>query len=397
MRINFAGIIILLLINIVVDIYIARVISQRVKPRWPLYLHYGVCGVSLALFTILVSMPVSGISDSMFLLFSWTLLAFFALIAPRYLFTFFDLIARIPELFKHRRLRGLSIAGGAIACASFIMMVWGALVTRYSVQVKEVTVAIDNLPEAFEGYRIAQISDMHVGSYGEDDSFVSRLIDDVNALDADMVVFTGDIVNRHADELRPFLGALSKVSAPDGQYAILGNHDYADYYYPNDSNARANDRARLVNFYSLTSFDLILDDYRTIYRGNDSIILIGVENIGRPPFQVYGNLDMAYPTLDDDCTKILLSHDPSHWHYDIAGHDEKNIALTLSGHTHAMQTRILGWSTASLMHPEWGGLYHDASGRHQLYVNIGTGTVGTPMRIGATPEITLITLEKAKK
>lgn len=203
MRINFAGIIILLLVNIVVDIYIARVISRRVKRRWPLYLHYGVCGVSLALFTILVSMPVSGISDGMFLLFSWTLLAFFALIAPRYLFTFFDLIARIPELFKRRRMRALSVAGCAIACASFIMIAWGALVTRYSVQVKEVTVAIDNLPEAFDGYRIAQISDMHVGSYGEDDSFVSRLIDDVNALDADMVVFTGDIVNRHADEAPP--------------------------------------------------------------------------------------------------------------------------------------------------------------------------------------------------
>lgn len=385
---------ILLLINIVVDIYIARAIRHRVKQRWPLMLHYGVCGVSLALFTILACMPVSSLSDELFTVFSWVLLAFVALIVPRYLFTLVDLCARIPELFKHRRCRPLSIAAGIMAVVSFVMILWGAFVTRYSVQIKEVSVEIDNLPPAFDGYRIAQISDMHVGSYGDDDSFIRKLVGELNGLNADMIVFTGDIVNRHADELRPFIGELSKVSAGDGQYAILGNHDYADYYYPDDSIARVNDRARLINFYSLTAFDLILDDYRTIYRGNDSIILIGVENIGRPPFQVYGNLDMAYPSPDDSCTKILLSHDPSHWHDDIAGHDDKNIALTLSGHTHAMQTRILGWSPASLMHPEWGGLYHDASGRHQLYVNIGTGTVGTPMRIGATPEITLITLKR---
>ena len=253
---------------------------------------------------------------------------------------------------------------------------------------------IADLPEAFDGYRIAQISDMHVGTYGTDDTFVAKIVDTVNSLEADMVVFTGDIVNRHADEIRPFLTALSKIHGADGQYAILGNHDYADYYYIDNPRARENDRARLINFYSLTSFDLILDDYRTIYRGNDSIIVIGVENVGRPPFPAYGNLDIAYPDLGDDNTKILLSHDPSHWHYDIAGHHDKNIALTLSGHTHAMQTCIFGLSPSPLVHDEWNGLYTDDSHEHQLYVNIGTGTVGPPMRVGATPEITLITLHK---
>lgn len=395
MRINIAGIIILLVINIIVDIYIARTIKARIKRRWPLTVHYAVCGVSLALFTtILASMPVASLSDGMFCAFSWVLLTFLALIAPRYLFTLFDLLARIPELFRHRRCRVLSIAGCGVALLSFVMIIWGAFVTRFDIQVKEVDIPVDNLPDAFDGYRIAQISDMHVGTYGSDDSFVRKLVKEINALDADLVVFTGDIVNRHADEIRPFTAALAGVKGRDGQFAILGNHDYADYYYPDDQRARENDRARLINFYSLTSFDLILDDYRTIYRGNDSIIVIGVENIGQPPFPAYGNLDIAYPTLDDDNTKILLSHDPSHWHNDIAGHADKNIALTLSGHTHAMQTRLLGWSPAALMHPEWGGLYTDDSGRHSLYVNIGTGTVGTPMRIGATPEITLITLHR---
>lgn len=394
MRINIAGLIVLLIANIAVDFYIVRAIRQRIRLRWPLKAFYALCGVSLALFVILAVMPPSDLSDGMFCFFCWALLAFVALLAPRYMFTIVDLCARIPELFGKRRCRAVSVAGCALAALSFGMIAWGAFVTRTSLQVKEVDVDIDNLPEAFDGYRIAQISDMHVGSYGNDDSFVRKVVDEVNSLDADMVVFTGDIVNRHADEIRPFTDALSQVRGRDGQYAILGNHDYADYYYTDDARARENDRARLINFYSLTSFDLILDDYRTIYRGNDSIIVIGVENIGEPPFPAYGNLDIAYPALDDDNTKILLSHDPSHWHNDIAHHDNKNIALTLSGHTHAMQTCILGWSPASLFHPEWGGLYDDSPGRHQLYVNIGTGTVGTPMRIGATPEITLITLHK---
>lgn len=394
MRINIVAIILVLLVNVAADIYIARAIRSRTSRRWPLYLLYGVAGISLASFLTLAATPLTNISDATFCLFSWLLLLFVSLVAPRCLFVIIDLAARIPQLFRRRRCRAVSAAAIVIAALSFAMIWWGALVTRFSLQVKEVTVEIAGLPDSFEGYRIAQISDMHVGTYGEDTSFVEKLVERVNALHPDMIVFTGDIVNRHANEARPFISALTQLSAPDGQYAILGNHDYADYYYPDNSRARDNDRARLINFYSLTAFDLILDDYRTIYRGSDSIAVIGVENIGRPPFSAYGNLRAAYPALDDNVTKILLSHDPSHWHDSISGSRGVNIALTLSGHTHAMQTRLLGWSPASLVHDEWGGLYRDASGAHQLYINIGTGTVGAPMRIGATPEITLITLKK---
>lgn len=384
----------MLVINILVDIYIARAIRSRVSQRWVGKVFYGVCGVSLGLLALLVVMPLGGtLSDAMFNLFVWLLLAFVALLIPRYTFTIIDLSARIPQLFKRKRSRIVSMIACGVAALSFVMILWGAFVTRKSLQIKEVSVEIADLPEAFEGYRIAQISDIHTGTFGDDDTFIRRLVDEINNLDADLVVFTGDIVNRHADEIRPFTDALSQIRGRDGQLAILGNHDYADYYYT-DSRLRENDRARLINFYSLTSFDLVLDDYRTIYRGNDSIIVIGVENIGRPPFAVYGNLEIAYPALDDNTTKILLSHDPFHWHNDIANHSDKNIALTLSGHTHAMQTCLLGWSPASLMHTEWGGLYADDNGQHQLYVNIGIGTVGTPMRIGATPEITLITLRR---
>lgn len=394
MRISITGLIIVLVINILADIYIARAITKRTSKRWPLTVLHFVCGISVALFTLLVSSRPASLDDGIFLFYTWAFLSFIAITLPRYIFVVFDLIARIPELFRRKRCQAVSIAGMVMAALIFGLIWWGALFNRFSLNIKDVDVHIADLPEAFDGYRIAQISDMHVGTYGTDDTFVAKIVDTVNSLEADMVVFTGDIVNRHADEIRPFLTALSKIHGADGQYAILGNHDYADYYYIDNPRARENDRARLINFYSLTSFDLILDDYRTIYRGNDSIIVIGVENIGRPPFPAYGNLDIAYPDLGDDNTKILLSHDPSHWHYDIAGHHDKNIALTLSGHTHAMQTCIFGLSPSPLVHDEWSGLYTDDSHEHQLYVNIGTGTVGTPMRVGATPEITLITLHK---
>lgn len=396
MRINLVAIIILLVINILVDIYIARAIRYRISRRWALKVFYGICGVSLGLVILLLTIPLGGsLSDSQFYLFVWLLLAFVALLVPRYVFVIIDLLAYIPQLFKRKRSRIVSIIACIATGISIIMILWGTFVTRKSLQIKDVTVEITNLPKAFDGYRIVQFSDLHTGSFGTDDTFIRKLIAEINNIDADLVVFTGDVVNRHANEIRPFINALSEIKGRDGQFAVLGNHDYADYYYT-DRNLRENDRARLINFYSLTSFDLILDDYRTIYRGNDSIVVIGVENIGRPPFAVYGNLDIAYPNLDDNVTKILLSHDPHHWHNDIANHHNKNIALTLSGHTHAMQTCLLGWSPASLIHSEWRGLYTDMKKQHQLYVNIGIGTVGTPMRIGATPEITVITLRKKR-
>lgn len=392
MRINIAGTLILLVINILVDIYITRAIKRRTQRRWIMTAFRAVCLTSGVLFTLLVALPLTRITDDMFVLFSWLLLIFVALLVPRYLFAIVDLVSKTPLLWHHPRWKVVSIAACVVAAISFVMIAWGALVTRYSIQIKEVTVHIDNLPNEFEGYRIVQISDMHVGSYGNSDNFISELSEKVNSLDADLVVFTGDIVNRHSNEIRPFIHALSQFRGHDGQLAVLGNHDYADYYYPEDARARDNDRARLINFYSMTAFDLILDDFRTIYRGNDSIIVIGVENIGHAPFPVYGNLESAYSQLDDDNVKILLSHDPYHWHNDIANKNDKNIALTLSGHTHAMQTRLLGWSPAALFYPEWSGLYADDDDSHKLYVNVGIGTVGLPMRIGATPEITLITL-----
>lgn len=271
-------------------------------------------------------------------------------------------------------------------------MWWGATINRFHIDVNRVEVHVDGLPEEFEGITIAQFSDLHTGTFGTDTTFVGKLVDRINSLHPDIIVFTGDIVNRSSDEMRPFTTVLNRLHAPEGVYAILGNHDYGDYHnWPSAESKQAN-MNELYCLYSLTSMKLLRNETTWLHRGNDSIALIGVENIGDPPFTIYGSLTQAYPNLQDSNAKILLTHNPQHWVDSISSDPKANVALTLSGHTHAMQIEVAGISPAALRYQTWGGLYNAPDGHRHLYVNIGTGTVGIPMRLGATPEITLITL-----
>jgi predicted MPP superfamily phosphohydrolase len=218
------------------------------------------------------------------------------------------------------------------------------------------------------------------------------VLDSLRQLSPDLIVFTGDIVNRRTDELHPFVETLSNISAPYGVYSILGNHDYGDYCdWPSDEAKRQN-LDELISLENQMGWKMLNNETAFIHLAADSIALIGVENVGDPPFHTYGDLDKAYPTLDDGVTKILLSHNPAHWVDDICDAPDKNIALTLSGHTHAMQMAFGRISPAIFRYKTWGGLYND-NDNHSLYVNIGIGTVGFPARIGATPEITLFTLK----
>lgn len=192
----------------------------------------------------------------------------------------------------------------------------------------------------------------------------------------------------------PHLEPLSRLDADFGVYSILGNHDYGDYSTWESEAAKQADVDALVAAQRSIGWDVLLNEHRIIHCGPDSIALIGVENVGDPPFKIYGSLADSYPNLSDPLTKILLTHNPAHWNQEIENNDSAKVALTLSGHTHAMQMEILGYSPAVFRYSNWGGLYHDAKGKHPLYVNIGTGTVGLPMRLGATPEITVLKLKK---
>jgi len=385
-----------ILVNIAADTYIYIVVKRNFKNRWPARIHILTAAILLSMIAVAVCLPRMDCSNTMLVAIMWMLYTYIACYLPKYTFIITDLAARIPCLFGAKHVKWLSEAGLIASAVFFIALWWAALVNRLNIDVKEVTVAVDGLPAAYDGYRIAQFSDMHVGTFGNDTTFVSEFVDRINTLNPDLIVFTGDIVNSRTDELPPFVEPFRRLSAPDGVYSILGNHDYGDYsIWPSEAYKKEN-LQWMKDLQKEMGWKLLLNETRMLHRGNDSIALIGVENIGDPPFNIYGSLYRSYPDLSDNVSKILLTHNPAHWADSISSCDDVNIGLSLSGHTHAMQIKILDWSPSKYRYPTWGGLYSDDSGRHQLYVNIGGGTVGFPARLGATPEITLITLKKSK-
>ncbi|MDE6277419.1 MAG: metallophosphoesterase [Muribaculaceae bacterium] len=388
---------ILIIISALLFWYVLRALRTRCSSRIPLKFGRIMIVVLLALVLYVICAPKRSGDDAQLRSVMWALFAYISVFVPVLLYVVLDLVSRVPELFRRHRWKWLGRVGALLALFSFGAVWWGALYTARHTEVRRVEVYVPGLPESFDGYTIAQFSDFHTGTYGTDTTFVSHVVNEINALHPDLICFTGDIVNRRSSELRPFTSLLSKLHAPDGVYSVLGNHDYGDYLNWPDSASKAANLEELKDMQQAMGWRMLNNATDTLRRssGADSIMLIGVENVGDPPFHTYGNLDVAYPgDLDDSNTKILLSHNPAHWLDDIKDAPDKNIALTLSGHTHAMQMRFLGWSPAVFRYSTWGGLYPDNDGASQLYVNIGLGEVGFPARIGATPEITLVTLRK---
>ena len=391
MRIPVLTLIILYSINIAVDWYIFFFLKKNLKNKfWSRVQFLTSCIFALGLISFFF-MPVKDTTDSFLRVIMWTIFCYITVYLPKYIFVLTDSIARIPCVWKKKRLTFINWIGVVISTILFFALWWGALFNRFNIHINEVSVEIKDLPKGFENFKIAQISDLHIGSFGNDTTFVSNLVSQVNALHPNMIVFTGDLVNRKTEELSSFLNVLSKLKAKDGVFSILGNHDYGDYYQWPNLLEKNNNNQKMEEFQSRMGWKLLKNDYQLITAQNDTLVLIGVENIGDPPFHIYGDLKTAYRTPEDKYPKILLTHNPAHWTKDIAD-SENNIALTLSGHTHAMQISFMGLSPSIFRYKTWGGLYSDKSGSHQLYVNIGAGTVGFPARIGATPEITLITL-----
>ncbi len=397
MRLPLLLILPILILDILADWYICRAVWRRCTRGarfWrPVSLWSSiVLGVGLL---AAIAWPKKSASDYDLTGLMWFLYCYFSIYVPKYLFIIIDLLGKVPQLWHRRRIKGFAHAGITVAVLTFGLMWWGALVNRYRIEVKEIEFADPSLPSSFEGLTIAQISDLHTGSYGSDTTYVAKVVETVNALHPDIIVFTGDIVNRRSKELKPFVSTLSRLNAPLGVYSVLGNHDYGDYYAWDSAADKEANMQELYRMQHDMGWTLMNNSAHTFHAGPDSLVLIGVENIGDPPFPIYGNLDKAYPgDLADPAFKILLSHNPAHWVDDIAGSPDKNIALTLSGHTHAMQMELFGLSPATFRYDTWGGMYADIDSTRRLYVNIGIGEVGVPARIGATPEITLFTLRR---
>ena len=288
---------------------------------------------------------------------------------------------------KRHIVHGISWTLGAIVFAS---LVYGFTGGYKHLVVKDYTYASAKLPQEFDGYRIMQFSDIHVGTFNGNTEVVQSIVDTINSYDPDLIVFTGDLVNTLSRELDDYTEVLSLLKARDGVLSISGNHDYAHYFKWKSPVDSMLDIRRLHRLQAEMGWNLLLNENVVLHRGNDSIAVLGSENDGLPPFPMQGDLKKTQKGIGADCFKVLLTHDPTHWKRSVL--PETNIDLTLSGHTHGMQFKIGNFSPASFFYPEWGGEYRHEDGR-ALYVSLGCGEALLPFRFGAWPEVNLITLK----
>lgn len=255
-------------------------------------------------------------------------------------------------------------------------------------ELKHITFTSPDLPPYFDGYRLVQITDFHLGSFPPGNDFVQKVVDATNNEEPDMILFTGDLVNNQASEVEPYLDTLGQLHASDGIYSIWGNHDYCEYGNNHSIGALKRSRRMLYGYQESLGWHQLMNEHHVVSHGMASIAVIGVENPGQPPFTNRSNLKKAMKGLNPDMFKILLSHDPHHWRREVVG---KKIQLTLAGHTHAGQLKIGKWTPARMAFKEWGGAYR--IGEQMLYVSSGIGG-SFPFRLGAWPELTVITLKR---
>ena len=278
---------------------------------------------------------------------------------------------------------------GVLFSTLLIGMKWG----RYNFKKNYQDIFIDNWPVDLNNYKIIHISDLHLGSFNDVDKF-NEAIDMINAENADLVVFTGDLVNNYYDEVIPYIDALKRIKSKDGKLSILGNHDYCDYVMlKRDSQEWKNNFKKLLEIEKEIGFDLLLNESRVISKGENKFNIVGVENWGTGNFNKDGDLDTAMNIVDDSLPTILLSHDPSHWK-EVVLKSDYDIDLQLSGHTHGMQFGIeipgFKWSPAQYRYKEWAGLYEN--GGKQIYVNRGLGHLGYAGRVGIMPDISVLNI-----
>ena len=293
------------------------------------------------------------------------------------------------------RRRFVSLIGMGVAAIPFAGMIYGMLWGRYNYRVVKHTLYFDDLPEAFDGYRVVHISDIHSGSFDNAEK-VQYGIDMINAQHADVI--TGDLVNNKAEEMRPWIAHFKQLHAKDGVYSVLGNHDYGDYVQWDSPDEKAKNLETLKQIHQQLGFCLLNNESVFLSRGQQRIAVVGVENWGQG-FVKKGNLKQALSQVDKKDFKILLSHDPTHWQYEVLK-DPNSIHVTLSGHTHGMQFGIeipgvIKWSPAGWRYKYWGGVYKEKD--RYINVNRGFGYLAFPGRVGMPPEITVIELKKKTK
>ena len=287
-------------------------------------------------------------------------------------------------------------AGLVAAAVPLTSLSWGIISGAYDYQVRRVNLILPNLPKAFDGITMGQISDIHSGSF-YNKTAVKGGIEMLLAEKPDFVFFTGDLVNNLTNEVRDYQDIFSKVKAPLGVYSTLGNHDYGDYFFGKESSpAKVKNLKDMVDVHKVMGYDLLMNENRRLKVDGEEIGILGIENWGMGRFPKYGKMELAVQHTDDLPVKLLLSHDPSHWRGEVLK-KYPQIDAMFSGHTHGMQFGVrfkeVQWSPVQYIYKEWAGLYQEQ--KQQLYVNVGYGFLGYPGRVGILPEITIFTLKRA--
>ena len=292
------------------------------------------------------------------------------------------------------RRKFISQIGLGLAAIPFVSFIYGIVQGKYNYKVLKYQLTFKDLPEAFDGFTITQISDIHSGSFTNKEK-IQYGVDLINEQKSDIMLFTGDIVNNKADEMDNWIAVFDKLEAKEGKYSILGNHDYGDYMDWDNPQDKIDNFQKVKDIHQKIGFDLLLDEHRYLEKDGQKIALLGVENWGKG-FNKAGDLQRAAAGIQKEDFKILMSHDPSHWEEKVKK-DPFNYQLTLSGHTHGLQMGIeipgwFKWSPSKYAYKQWAGLYKEAD--RVINVNRGFGYHAFPGRVGIWPEITVIELKK---
>ena len=400
---------IFILLYILIDLYAFQAFRTLSKNFWlaGIYIFISIAVLLVFIYTLSNMDRSTGIATREMYIMGWFLVLFVPKLILIVVLFGEDIVRFILSIFNSlfgesttyemsSRRKFVSAIALGIAAIPFASLIYGMYKGKYRYRVLSYTLEFDDLPEAFDGYQITQISDIHSGSF-DDASKIKYGIDLINEQESDVILFTGDLVNNFASEMKPWTGLFSSLKAKDGVYSVLGNHDYGDYA---DWSSQAEKSANLESLKTLEAemgWQLLLNEHKFITRGEQKIALVGVENWGTG-FKQVGDIDKASAGLSGDDFKILMSHDPSYWAERLKK-DSKNYQLTLSGHTHGMQFGIeipgwIRWSPVQYRYENWAGIYKE--GNRVLNVNRGFGYLGYPGRVGIWPEVTVIKLKKNK-
>lgn len=399
---------IFIVIYILVDIYAFQAVKTLTKNPWIhgvyVFLSVAVLGALVYEFSTMGSGKVIGINTM------YVFGAFLTLFVPKLLMVIFlfseDIIRFFVGIFMKAagssetplmgsRRKFISTIALGIAAIPFASLIYGMIQGKYNFRVLKYDLEFDDLPDAFDGYTITQLSDIHSGSF-DNKKKIEYAVNLVNEQESDVILFTGDLVNNVADEMDDWKQLFSTLKAKDGVFSVLGNHDYGDYVKWENEEERDENLQKLKNIQKEMGWNLLLNENRYLHRNGDKIALVGVENWGENGFKKAGDLDKATEGISESDFKILMSHDPSHWQSKVKK-DPRNFHLTLSGHTHGMQFGIeipgvIKWSPIQYRYKNWAGVYEEYG--RLINVNRGFGYLGYPGRVGIWPEVTVIQLKK---